>query len=45
MTLSEFESRVAKPYEALGYVTQVTSYSNDYSLAVLAENDTERVAV
>ena len=42
---SAYESHVAKYYEARGYQTQVTSYSNDYGLDVLAENGTERLAI
>lgn len=44
-TPSAYESHVAKYYEARGYHTQVTSYSNDYGLDVLAENGTERLAI
>lgn len=45
LTPSAYESHVAKYYEERGYQTQVTSYSNDYGLDVLAENGTERLAI
>lgn len=45
LTPSQYESRVAQYYEARGYRTQVTSLSNDYGLDVLAENETERLAI
>lgn len=45
ITPSEYEKRVAVHFRELGYSTEVTSYTNDYGLDVLAEKDGERIAV
>ncbi len=44
-TPREYEHLVARHFRELGYTTEVTAYSNDYGLDVLAENSAERLAI
>lgn len=45
MTPQEFEQFVAKYYQSLGYETEITQYSGDYGMDVIAHKGEERIAI